>query len=66
MPSNLQASMAWAQFQRIDELIERKRYLLHRYKYNLKGISDLHFNIENDNVFNGVWLLHWYSENPII
>jgi len=55
MPNNLQASMAWAQFQRIDELIERKRYLLHRYKENLKDIPDLQFNIETDDVVNGVW-----------
>ena len=55
MPSNLQASMAWAQFQRIEELIERKRYFLHRYKANLKDIPDLQFNLENDDVVNGVW-----------
>ena len=55
MPSNLQASMAWAQFQRIEELIERKRYLLHRYKGNLKDIPDLQFNIETDDIVNGVW-----------
>ena len=55
MPSNLQASMAWAQFQRINELIERKRYLLHRYKKNLADIDDLQFNIETEDVYNGVW-----------
>jgi perosamine synthetase len=55
MPNNLQASMAWAQFQRIDELIDRKRYLLHRYKENLADIDDLQFNIETDDVYNGVW-----------
>ena len=55
MPRNLQASMAWAQFQRIEELIERKRYLLHRYKENLKDIPDLQFNIETDDIVNGVW-----------
>ena len=55
MPSNLQASMAWAQFQRIDELVDRKRYFLHRYKDNLKDIPDLQFNMETDDVVNGVW-----------
>jgi perosamine synthetase len=55
MPSNLQASMAWAQFQRIDELVARKRYFLHRYKKNLVNIKDLQFNIETDDVINGVW-----------
>lgn len=55
MPSNLQASMAWAQFQRIDELISRKQYLLHRYKKNLENVSDIQLNIETDEVENGVW-----------
>ena len=55
MPSNLQASMAYAQFQRIDELVDRKRYLLHRYKDNLSDIQDLQFNMETDDVYNGVW-----------
>jgi perosamine synthetase len=55
MPSNLQGSMAWAQFQRIDELVNRKRYFLHRYKENLKDIPDLQFNIETDDIVNGVW-----------
>jgi len=55
MPSNLQGSLAWAQFQRIDELVDRKRYLLHRYKENLSDIDDLQFNMETDDVYNGVW-----------
>ena len=38
MPSNLQASLAYAQFQRIDELIDRKRYFLHSYKERLADI----------------------------
>jgi perosamine synthetase len=55
MPSNLQAAMAWAQFRRIDELVGRKRYIFHRYKENLKDISDLQFNMETEDVVNGVW-----------
>jgi perosamine synthetase len=55
MPNNLQASMAWAQFERINQLIDRKRYLLHRYKKNLVDIDDLQFNIETEDVYNGVW-----------
>jgi perosamine synthetase len=55
MPSNLQAAMAWAQFQRIDELVDRKRYLLHRYKENLEDVPDLQFNVETDDIYNGVW-----------
>ena len=55
MPSNLQASLAWAQFQRIDELIEKKRYFLHQYKNKLKEVDDIQMNLENLDVFNGVW-----------
>jgi perosamine synthetase len=55
MPSNLQAAMGYAQLQRIDELVERKRYFLHRYKEELSDIEDLQFNVENDKVYNGVW-----------
>ena len=55
MPSNLQAALAWAQFQRIDELIDRKREIFHRYKHNLRNIDGLQFNNESDKVYNGVW-----------
>lgn len=55
MPSNLQGAMAWAQFQRVDELVHRKRYHLHSYKNNLKEVEGLQFNLESDEVFNGAW-----------
>ena len=55
MPSNLQASVVWAQFQRVEELVNRKRYFLHRYKDKLSDLPDIQFNEETDSVFNGVW-----------
>jgi len=55
MPSNIQGSLAWAQFQRLDELIQRKRYLFKRYKQNLSDIEDIQFNIDDDDLYNGVW-----------
>lgn len=55
MPTNLLASLGHAQFQRIDELISRKRELLHSYKERLADIEDLQFNLETDEVYNGVW-----------
>ena len=55
MPSNLQGAMAWAQFQRIEELITRKRYFLHKYKDCLKELDGIQLNIENESIFNGVW-----------
>jgi perosamine synthetase len=55
MPSNIQGALAWSQFQRIDELVNRKRYLFHQYKKLLEGVAGLQFNLENDDVYNGVW-----------
>jgi len=55
MPSNFQGSMAWAQFLRINDLIDRKKYFLNRYKKNLNDIEDIQFNMETDEVSNGVW-----------
>jgi perosamine synthetase len=55
MPTNLQASLGYAQFQRIEELIARKREIFHSYKEQLADIEDLQFNMESEYVFNGVW-----------
>jgi len=55
MPSNLQAALAYAQFQRIEELVDKKREFLHSYKEHLSGIEDLQLNIESDEVYNGAW-----------
>ncbi len=55
MPSNMQASLAHAQFQRLDELVDKKRWILHSYKDKLSKVPDLHFNVENEQVVNGAW-----------
>ena len=55
MPSNIQASLALGQFQRIDELIERKREIFNRYKNNFSNINNVTFNTDNDEIFNGAW-----------
>lgn len=55
MPSNMQAAIGYAQFKRLDELINKKRHLFLKYKEILTDIPDLQFNIENKDVFNGVW-----------
>lgn len=55
MPSNLQASIGYAQFQRINELVDKKREILHSYKKQLADIEELQFNIETDDIYNGVW-----------
>ncbi len=56
MPFNLQAAMGYAQFQRIDELVERKRWMYDCYKQKLADIEDLQFNDEPEHVFNSVWI----------
>ncbi|MCP4397507.1 MAG: DegT/DnrJ/EryC1/StrS family aminotransferase [bacterium] len=56
MPFNLQAAMGYAQFQRIDELVQKKHWIYECYKKKLEDIEDLQFNPEPDSVFNGVWI----------
>lgn len=55
MPFNLQAALGYAQFQRIEELVGKKRELLRAYSDNLKDIEDLQFNNEPVYVVNGAW-----------
>lgn len=55
MPSNLQASLGYAQLQRIDELIEIKRRTFLRYADNLKGYDFLRVNPDGGDLFNGAW-----------
>lgn len=56
MPFNLQAAMGWAQFQRLDELIGKKRWIHGMYKDKLKDIEDLQFNAEPVDGLNSVWI----------
>ena len=56
MPFNLQAALGYAQFQRIDELVGRKRYQLEFYRNELSDIENLKFNEESDLVYNGAWI----------
>ena len=56
MPFNLQAAMGYAQFQRIDELIAKKRWIFESYKERLGDIEDIQFNAEPEEGFNSVWI----------
>jgi perosamine synthetase len=56
MPFNLQAALGWAQFQRVDELVAKKRWLLEAYRKGLADIPDLHFNPEPEGGVNGAWI----------
>ena len=55
MPFNLQAALAYGQFQRLDELVGKKRAILAGYKERLSDLRDLHFNPEPPNGVNGAW-----------
>jgi len=56
MPFNLQAAMGYAQFQRIDEIVGRKRQMLQFYKAHLSSIGDILFNPEPEGGVNGAWI----------
>jgi perosamine synthetase len=55
MPFNVQAALGYAQFKRVEELVQRKRWILERYKQAFAGVPDLHFNPEPPGGVNGVW-----------
>ena len=55
MPFNLQAALGYAQFQRIDDLVGKKRWIWQGYRERLSDIPDLQFNPEANDVHNGVW-----------
>ncbi|MGA1823483.1 MAG: DegT/DnrJ/EryC1/StrS family aminotransferase, partial [bacterium] len=41
--------------QRIEELVAKKRKFLHSYKEQLADVEGLTFNVESDDIYNGVW-----------
>jgi perosamine synthetase len=55
MPFNLQAALGYAQFQRVDELVAKKRAILDGYRQRLSDIPDLAFNLEPREGINGAW-----------
>ena len=56
MPFNLQAALGYAQFQRIDELVGKKREQLAMYRERLGDIDDIELNPEPEGGVNGAWL----------
>jgi perosamine synthetase len=55
MPCNLLASLGYAQFQRVEELVEAKRKMLDTYRRIFSDIDDLHLNPEPPEGRNGAW-----------
>ncbi len=56
MPFNIQAALGLAQLNRIEELIEIKRNHLEKYRFYLKDIDGLQFNLEPIGGRNGAWI----------
>jgi perosamine synthetase len=56
MPFNVQAALGYAQFQRLDELIGRKRDQLLFYKTHLRDVEDIELNPEPEGGVNGAWI----------
>jgi len=55
MPFNVQAALGHAQFQRIEELVEKKRWIWKGFCERLADIPDILLNPEPEFVINGVW-----------
>lgn len=57
MPFNVQAALGYAQFLRLDTLVDKKRRQFYFYRDNLGDLSHLlQFNHEPPNVFNSFWI----------
>ena len=56
MPFNLQAALGYAQFQRLDELVNKKREIWQLYKERLADVDDIQLNEEPEGVYNSVWI----------
>ncbi len=55
MPSNLAAALGYAQFLRLEELVEKKRWIWKTYSNLLGDIPGVSFNPEPIGNFNSVW-----------
>jgi len=56
MPFNLQAAMGYAQFQRLEELVAKKRWMLECYRHKLADVDDIALNPEPEGGRNGAWI----------
>jgi len=55
MPFNVQAALGLGQLERLDELVDKKRHILHFYKERLAHFEHIQFNQETDAVYNSAW-----------
>ena len=56
MPFNLQAALGYAQFLRMEEIVNKKIWILHTFKNFLQEEEQkIQLNYEPKNVINGAW-----------
>jgi perosamine synthetase len=53
--SNIQAALALAQFERADEIVEKRRQIFDWYKELLQGVEDIALNPEPEGMKNSYW-----------
>ncbi|EGJ33226.1 putative pyridoxal phosphate-dependent, cell-wall biogenesis regulatory protein, partial [Moorena producens 3L] len=53
--SNIQAALGLAQFERVEELVQKKRWIFEAYKNQLSDLPDKTMNHEDIHVTNGFW-----------
>ncbi len=56
MPNNITASLGYAQFLRMGELIGKKHWILDQYRSKLSCIQGLQFNDEPGHIYNSAWI----------
>jgi perosamine synthetase len=54
--SNIQAAIGYAQMERINELIERKREILRYYRERIEKLDGIKMNPEPEGMVNGAWM----------
>lgn len=54
--TNIQAALALAQLRRINELLDKKKEIFHRYKEYLGGVEGVNLNATIDNVSSTYWI----------
>ena len=55
MPFSLQAALGYAQFKRINDLVDKKRHIYMLYKELFSDLEDVYLNTDDDITFNGCW-----------
>jgi len=55
--TNLQAALGVAQFDRIDEFLDKKQEIFRWYQESLKGINNIKLNTQRDNYKNVYWMI---------